>query len=260
MPRRAARPRWARSAVEGSRDLLRRPLRGDAGRQRHRHAAPPYFAPARKSACSPSTAGARSASRWAAQSAADRSARAAQMGARHRVRAARRVQKGRRPERLHERRGSRPWRARTPASGCARRPSGARACGGERGWKFPYGAEYVAGKCNVFREGHPAGRAPRQRGHRHTDPRLNASRSNGNRLLRKDRRHARLRQRLGDDAIYDMVGNLDRVDGSRNGHVRRRILSRGTKRPAATGAPRTTRKSTADYSTGVRCCADLPGG
>src|SRR5207248_8182379 len=77
------------------------------------------------------------------------------------------------------------------------------ACGGEQGWKFPYGSEYAAGKCNVFREGHPAAMLHGNAAIGHTDPRLNRVKINGKPLLRKTGETPDCASKWGDDAIYD---------------------------------------------------------
>jgi hypothetical protein len=131
------------------------------------------------------------------------------------------------------------------------------ACGGEQGWDFPYGPEYVQGKCNVFREAHPAVELHDDASMGHTDPRLNRVVVKGRPLLRKTGATPSCASRWGDDAIYDMVGNLDEwIDdpgGSFAGGFYARSTREGCKWRSTAHVPHY-----ADYSTGVRCCDDLP--
>ncbi|MEZ4447105.1 MAG: hypothetical protein R3B72_48950 [Polyangiaceae bacterium] len=131
------------------------------------------------------------------------------------------------------------------------------ACGGEQGWAFPYGERYEQGACNVFREGHPAAELHDDASRGHTDPRLNRVAIKGRPLLRKTGETARCASHWEDDAIYDMVGNLDEWLDDPNGAFAGGFYSRSAKSGCdwrATGHP----YHYADYSTGVRCCADLP--
>jgi hypothetical protein len=131
------------------------------------------------------------------------------------------------------------------------------ACGGEQRRKFPYGPEYVQGECNVFREAHPAAVLHANPAIGHTDPRLNRVKVRGRPLLRKTGDTPSCASKWGDDAIYDMVGNLDEWVEHDKGSFAGGFFSRGTKEGCdwrSTAHP----KSYADYSTGVRCCGDLP--
>jgi formylglycine-generating enzyme len=131
------------------------------------------------------------------------------------------------------------------------------ACGGEQGWKFPYGPEYVQGKCNVFREGHPAASLHGNAAIGHTDPRLNRVKINGKPLLRSTGDTPECASHWGDDAVYDMVGNLDEWMDHETGTFGGGFFSRGTK-DGCDWRTENHPKIYADYSTGVRCCADLP--
>ncbi len=131
------------------------------------------------------------------------------------------------------------------------------ACGGADGFAFPYGAEYRAGACNVFREAHPAAVLHGNASRGHDDPRLNTVRHRGLPLLRKTGATRSCKSRWGDDAIYDMVGNLDEWLAHDAGSFAGGFYARSTKlgcdwRTTAHG------NGYADYSTGVRCCASLP--
>ncbi len=133
------------------------------------------------------------------------------------------------------------------------------ACGGEDGLKFPYGSEYLGGKCNVFREGHPAAILHDNPAIGHTDPRLNRVKIRGKPLLRKTGETPSCASKWGDDAIYDMVGNLDEwVDRDpEKGSFAGGFFSRATK-DGCDWHTENHPKIYADYSLGVRCCADLP--
>ncbi len=130
------------------------------------------------------------------------------------------------------------------------------ACGGEDHRPFPYGASYVQGNCNVFREGHPAAILHDNPAIGHTDPRLNRVKIRGKPLLRKTGDTASCASRWGDDAIFDMVGNLDEWVDHEKGSFAGGFFSRGTKE-GCDWHTQNHPKIYADYSTGVRCCADL---
>lgn len=131
------------------------------------------------------------------------------------------------------------------------------ACRGQRGEQFPYGSKYVRGKCNVFREAHPGHVLHGDVTIGHSDPRLNRVTYRGQPLLRKTGATKTCASRWSGDAIYDMVGNvdewLDDPDGSFAGGFYARTSTKGC-HWRSTAHP----FQYADYSTGVRCCADLP--
>jgi hypothetical protein len=131
------------------------------------------------------------------------------------------------------------------------------ACGGEKGWQFPYGETYEQGACNVFREGHPAAVLHDDASIGHTDPRLNRVKINGKPLLRPTGATKTCASRWGDDAVYDMVGNIDEWLDDPLGAFAGGFYSRSTKDGCEWRATGHT-IDYADYSTGVRCCADLP--
>jgi formylglycine-generating enzyme len=131
------------------------------------------------------------------------------------------------------------------------------ACGGEKGWQFPYGESYEQGACNVFREAHPAAVLHDNPSIGHTDPRLNQVTVRGRPLLRKTGETVTCTSRWGDDVIYDMVGNVDEWIDNPDGEFAGGFYARATKE----GCEWHTKAHPAhyaDYSTGVRCCADLP--
>ncbi|MBM4376537.1 MAG: SUMF1/EgtB/PvdO family nonheme iron enzyme [Deltaproteobacteria bacterium] len=131
------------------------------------------------------------------------------------------------------------------------------ACGGEAGQRFPYGPSYEAGACNVFREAHPAAVLHGDASVGHNDPRLNRVRVAGKALLRTTGETTRCASRWGDDAIYDMVGNLDEWLEHERGSFAGGFYARSSK-DGCDWRSKAHANSYADYSTGVRCCLELP--
>ncbi len=127
------------------------------------------------------------------------------------------------------------------------------ACRGSQGRQFPYGDQYVNGACNVFREAHPAGMLHGNASIHHLDPRLNGLEVGGRPLLRPTGATSRCRSEWGDDAVFDMVGNLaewvDDPDGVFLGGFFSRSTRAGCERRVA-AHPR----EYFDYSLGMRCC------
>ena len=83
------------------------------------------------------------------------------------------------------------------------------ACRGQRGRAYPYGDRYAEGLCNVFRETHPAAALHGDPSRHHLDPRLNRSATREARCCGRPGTLPRCRSEWGNDAVYDMVGNLD---------------------------------------------------
>lgn len=131
------------------------------------------------------------------------------------------------------------------------------ACRGQRQTKFPYGAEYKDGACNVFREDHPAHVLHGEFSVGLTDPRLNLITVDERPLLRDTGKTERCASQWGDDAIFDMVGNLDEWIDDPEGTFVGGFYSRAT-RSGCDARVRNHPISYFDYSTGVRCCKD-PG-
>lgn len=130
------------------------------------------------------------------------------------------------------------------------------ACRGERGTLFPYGAEYIAGRCNVWRNTHPARVLHGNSSLGHLDPRLNlVVEYDSGALLRPTGTSPACVSRFGDDSVYDMVGNLDEwVDddpGIFAGGFYARPSNKGCEAKVSSHAP-----TYYDYSTGARCCRD----
>ena len=129
------------------------------------------------------------------------------------------------------------------------------ACRGERARKFPYGDEYVPGRCNVFREAHPAALLHGDASINHLDPRLNLTQDRGRPLLRRTGESPECRSEWGSDAVYDMVGNLDEWIDDPEGTFVGGFFSRATKE-GCDAAIQSHPAEYYDYSLGTRCCAD----
>lgn len=127
------------------------------------------------------------------------------------------------------------------------------ACRGQQNRQFPYGSQYIKGACNVFREAHPAAILHGNASEGHLDPRLNLIEADGGPLLRKTGTTARCRSEWGNDAIYDMVGNLDEWVDDAHGAFHGGFFSRAT-RLGCDARISTHPRQYSDYSLGVRCC------
>ena len=130
------------------------------------------------------------------------------------------------------------------------------ACQGARQTRFPYGARYVQGRCNVHRALHPAHILHGNSSAGHTDPRLNLVVENGtDPLLRLTGATVDCASRWGEDRVFDMVGNLDEwiedESGVFVGGFFSRMTTQGCQARISSHAP-----SYYDYSLGTRCCAD----
>jgi len=130
-----------------------------------------------------------------------------------------------------------------------------RACKGAAAAQFPYGPSYREALCNVATREHPAALLHDNASVGHLDPRLDA--------LTYDRAPrpfpagelATCASSWGDDAIYDMVGNVDEWVDEKGGAFAGGFFARGTTNGCdaiVTAHP----ENYLDYSTGVRCCSD----
>lgn len=133
------------------------------------------------------------------------------------------------------------------------------ACKGQAQTKHPYGDEYRQGRCNVFRNEHPARVVHGNCSVGLSDPRLNMIAHGGELLLRDTGATTTCRSVWGNDAILDMVGNVDEWVDDPSGVFVGGFYSRNTRNgcEARVGAHPPVYF---DYSTGFRCCADLVGG
>ena len=127
------------------------------------------------------------------------------------------------------------------------------ACRGERQTQYPYGDGYRAGVCNVFRGEHPAQILHDNASAGHSDPRLGLVEARDGPLLRPTGATRKCASRWGNDAAYDMVGNVDEWIDDPEGTFVGGFFSRGTKE-GCSAIVSTHPYTYWDYSTGVRCC------
>jgi sulfatase modifying factor 1 len=129
------------------------------------------------------------------------------------------------------------------------------ACRGEDDRDFPYGDTYEAGKCNIFGPAHPGILLWDTPSKNHTDPRFNLVKYKGSLMLRRTGDTKTCASRWGDDAIYDMNGNIDEwVDDPKGmflGGFYARSKKDGCQSRVSAHPPMYS-----DYSTGIRCCRD----
>jgi formylglycine-generating enzyme required for sulfatase activity len=132
------------------------------------------------------------------------------------------------------------------------------ACRGEQDRDFPYGDTYERGRCNVFGDAHPGVLLWDDPTINHTDPRFNLMKSpKGAPLLHRTGTTPDCVSKWGDDAVYDMVGNIDEWIDDPEGTFLGGFYARA-KKDGCQSAVEAHPYSYADYSTGVRCCMDLP--
>jgi formylglycine-generating enzyme required for sulfatase activity len=127
------------------------------------------------------------------------------------------------------------------------------ACRGETERQFPYGDVYEAHKCNVFNGVHPALILHGNASSGHLDPRLNYFQHDGAPLLHRTGSDPECVSRWGDDAIYDMVGNLDEWVDDPEGVFLGGFYARNTKEGCLSRVSAHPR-GYFDYSLGIRCC------
>jgi formylglycine-generating enzyme len=114
----------------------------------------------------------------------------------------------------------------------------------------------VQGKCNMFRESHPAYLLHGNAAEGHLDPRLNQVTFKGKPLLRKTGETAACVSEWEGDGIHDMVGNLDEWIDDPEGTFVGGFYSRA-KKDGCDSTVRGHPTTYFDYSTGVRCCAEI---
>jgi hypothetical protein len=127
------------------------------------------------------------------------------------------------------------------------------ACRGERQTKYPYGADYAAGVCNVWRKSHPAQILHDNASAGHSDPRLGLVKADDGPLLRTTGATKTCTSRWNKDAIYDMVGNVDEWIDDPDGTFLGGFFSRGTTNGCDSSVS-THPLLHWDYSIGFRCC------
>ena len=130
------------------------------------------------------------------------------------------------------------------------------ACQGRWRTRFPYGNEFRRVSCNVYRYLHPAHVLHGLSSVGQLDPRLNLILTHGDKpLLRETGASARCKSPWWEDAVYDMVGNLDEWVAAKAGVFRGGFYARATTRGCSAGV-KSHSPDYFDYSTGVRCCKD----
>lgn len=129
------------------------------------------------------------------------------------------------------------------------------ACRGAAQTPYPYGMRYEPDKCNVYRAFHPAAVLHGNASSGHRDPRLNLLFEVGvGPLLRATGETATCRSPWGEDAVYDMVGNLDEWIEDEQGTFLGGFYARSTKK-GCTAVVTAHGPTYYDYSLGTRCCA-----
>ncbi len=127
------------------------------------------------------------------------------------------------------------------------------ACKGQNSTKYPYGDQYREGACNVFRESHPAALLYGDASRNHLDPRLNLTEDRAGPLLQKTGTSGSCRSQWGQDAVYDMVGNLDEWVDEPRGAFQGGFYARST-REGCDARISVHPPDYFDYSLGTRCC------
>lgn len=129
------------------------------------------------------------------------------------------------------------------------------ACRGEAQRDFPYGDRYVHGACNVYRESHPTALLHGNAARYHDDPRNGLVTVAGRTLAQPTGSSAACASRWGDDAVFDMVGNLDEWVADTGGVFVGGFYSRAN-RSGCFARVSNHPRAYSDYSTGTRCCKD----
>jgi formylglycine-generating enzyme len=131
-----------------------------------------------------------------------------------------------------------------------------RACRSGQSTKHPYGDHFEAGRCNVFRNIHPAYELHGNSSLGHLDPRLHLVSEEGKSplLLPTGSLPGCVSVHHG-EAIHDMVGNLDEWIADEEGTFVGGFYSRATREGCAAKIDNHAPIYT-DYSLGVRCCKD----
>lgn len=127
------------------------------------------------------------------------------------------------------------------------------ACRGDADRQFPYGDRYEPRKCNVFNGAHPASILHGNAALGHLDPRLNYFKHEGRALLHPTGANPECASRWGEDAVYDMVGNVDEWVDDEGGAFLGGFYARNTKEGCLAKISSHPRPYY-DYSLGVRCC------
>lgn len=130
------------------------------------------------------------------------------------------------------------------------------ACRGAKRTKHPYGPNFRQGACNIGTFYHPAFILHGHSSVGHTDPRLNLIDTRGQEpVLRLTGSLGACASRSGDDAIYDMEGNLDEWIADEAGVFVGGFYARSTREGCESSISGHS-PSYYDYSLGTRCCRD----
>lgn len=132
-----------------------------------------------------------------------------------------------------------------------------KACRGQQDRPYPYGDTYRQGACNIFRFTHPATVLHDNPSIGHLDPRLNLVTEKGDPLLRRTGATPECKSVWGDDAAWDMNGNLDEWVEDEKGMFVGGFFSR-SKKDGCQSRVKAHPRDYFDYSTGVRCCWSGP--
>jgi formylglycine-generating enzyme len=127
------------------------------------------------------------------------------------------------------------------------------ACRGEKNRKYPYSHLYEEGRCNVFRATHPARLLHGDASEGHLDPRLNQVEEGQDPLLRPTGATTTCASEWGNDAAFDMVGNLDEWVEDPEGTFVGGFYARST-REGCDARVEVHSYDYYDYSLGARCC------
>lgn len=128
------------------------------------------------------------------------------------------------------------------------------ACRGRRQAPFPYGTQFHRESCNVYRYHHPAFVLHGASYLGHLDPRLNLLAISGDEpVLRLTGVTPTCASSWGEDAAYDMVGNLDEWVADEGGVFRGGFYARSTTKGCESSVASHS-VNYYDYSTGFRCC------
>lgn len=128
-----------------------------------------------------------------------------------------------------------------------------RACRGEPARRYPYGEKYDPRQCNVSGPQHPAMLLHSAGELGPLDPRMNLVEYRGKRMLEPTGSREVCKTEWGDDAVYDMVGNLDEWVDDPSGTFVGGFYARDTH----WGCDMRVEIHTPDYydySIGARCC------
>ncbi len=133
-----------------------------------------------------------------------------------------------------------------------------KACRSKGGTKHPYADQFEPGRCNVFRNMHPAYELHGNSSLGHLDPRLSLVWEEGQKpLLQPTGTSARCVSATAHDGdVFDMVGNLDEWIDDPNGTFLGGFYSRST-RDGCEAKIEGHAAIYTDYSLGTRCCAAL---